>query len=143
MSFQLLPTELYDAIFSHISTSDLQATVLAVIRAIPLSSVPLHHLFRNIRISHPEQATLLYGKLRQSESNCTEILQTEPATWVRAVSIESWSVDAEVVINLLRVLPQLESLNIWVGPTNFAPEHLEELFSKPLGVRYLAIRFRP
>ena len=140
MSFESLPTELYDAIFSHISPPDLQGTVLAVTRAIPLSSVPLHHLFRNVRISHPEQAILLYRRLRHHDS---ETEGKRPASWVRVLSLESWSVDAEVVINLLHLLPQLQSLNVWVGPTNFAPDRLEELFSKPLTVQYLAIRFRP
>jgi hypothetical protein len=146
MSFQSLPTELYDAIFSHIPSADLQATVLAVTRAIPLSSVPLHHLFCHVRISHPAQAILLYTRLRQNDFSSTETPQSDrklPASWVRGLSVESWSVDAEVVINLLRMLPLLQSLSIWVGPTNFAPEHLEQLFSKPLAIQYLAIRFRP
>jgi len=143
MSFQSLPTELYDAIFSRIPPPDLQGTVLAVTRAIPLSSVPLHHLFRSVRISNPEQAIRLYRRLRQNDSYWTESEGMRPASWVRVLSVESWYVDAEVVINVLRMLPQLQSLNIWVGPTNFAPEQLEELFSKPLAVQYLAIRFRP
>jgi hypothetical protein len=53
-------------------------------------------------------------------------------------------VDAEIVINLIRLLPNLQALTIWVGPSSFAPEHLEELLSEPLlGLRYLSLRFRP
>lgn len=143
MAFHSLPTELYDAIFRHIPPPDLQATVLAVTRATPLSSVPLHHLFHSVCISHPKQAILLYKKLRINTDDIPQSDRNRPASWVRVLSVESWTVDASVVINLVRLLPHIKSLTIWVGPNNFAPEHLEELFSKPLAVRHLAIRFRP
>lgn len=140
MAFHSLPTELYDAIFRHIPPPLLQATVLAVTRAIPLSSVPLRYLFHTVCISHPKQAILLYKRLRL---NTPQSDRNQPASWVRGLSVESWTVDASVVINLVRLLPQMKSLTVWVGPNNFVPEHLEELFSKPLAIRYLSIRFRP
>lgn len=143
MSFEDLPTELYDAILSHIPASDLQATVLAVTRAIPFSPVSWSHLFRNIRITRAEQAILLYGRLRQRNSTGTTPA-VQPAAWVRDFAIESWFVDADVVVNTLHMLTKLQSLKICVGPSNFSPEHLEELFRRPLtGLKYLSIRFRP
>ena len=139
MSFETLPAELYDAIFYQVPAAALQETVLATTRAIPLAPVPLHHLFRCVRLRRPEQTILLYRRLRIS---LTEREQT--AGWVKEFSLETWSVDAEIVINIVRLLPNLHALTIWVGPNSFAPEQLEELFSKPLlGLHYLALRFRP
>lgn len=150
MSFEHLPTELYDAILSHIPASNLQATVLSVTRAIPFSPVARSHLFRNIRITHPEQAILLYQRLRKCNSigiapnHSVQTREVQPTVWVRDFAVESWSVDADIVINVLHMLTKLQSLKLCVGPNNFTPEHLEELFRRPLtGLTYLAIRFRP
>jgi len=67
----------------------------------------------------------------------------------------SWTADAEIVLNILSLLPNLTRLVLWVGPTNFTPEHLEELFDlrrqeagsrclKCVGrLKYLSVRFRP
>ncbi|KAF8956082.1 hypothetical protein BDZ97DRAFT_1907336 [Flammula alnicola] len=151
MSFETLPTELYDSIFGHIPSLELQQTVLAVTRAIPLSAVALYNLFQSIRLTRPEQAILLYRRLRlrntsDASTNASNSLpdHEQIASWVKEFSVEAWSVDAEIVINLVHLLPNLQSFNLWVGPNSFTPEHLEELFSKPLmGLRYLALRFRP
>jgi hypothetical protein len=146
MSFEHLPTELYDAILSHIPASNLQATVLSVTRAIPFSPVARSHLFRNIRITHPEQAILLYQRLRKgtTPNHSVQTREVQPTSWVRDLAVESWSVNADIVINVLHRLTKLQSLKICVGPSNFTPEHLEELFRRPLtGLTYLAIRFRP
>jgi len=152
MSFEYLPTELYDAILCHVQSTDIQHTVLAVTRAIPLSPVPLHHLFRSIRITHPEQAVQLYRRLRQKTSpvgsqtdNTNSSSELQPiAAWVKELSVKSWSVDADVVINVVCLLPGLQSLTVWIGPNNFAPEHLEEMFLKPFrSLRNLSLRFRP
>lgn len=144
MSFDSLPTELYDAILSHIPSSDLQQTVLSVTRAIPLSPVRLSHLFHSIRITYPAQAVNLYRRLRLRKPHRAVNTGNEAAAWVKEFSIEAWSVDADVTLNLVRLLPNLQKLNVWIGPDNFAPEHLEEMFRKPfLGLEHLSLRFRP
>jgi hypothetical protein len=154
MSFDTLPTELYDSIFSHIPSPELQQTILSVTRAIPYASVPLYHLFRSIHLKRAEQAILLYSRLRLRHASDPDAdpdkalaaVATFEQTvgWVKEFSIETWSVDAEIVINLVRILPNLRSLTIWIGPNNFAPEHLERLLSKPMeSLEYLALRFRP
>lgn len=154
MSFETLPPELYDAIFYQVPTAELQETVLATTRAIPFACVPVHHLFRCIHLRAPEQAILLYRRLRNGRNlkhagspdvDASSLTEREQAAgWVKEFLLETWSVDAEIVINLIRLLPNLQALTIWVGPNSFAPEHLEELFLKPLlGLRYLALRFRP
>ena len=70
--------------------------------------------------------------------------RNEAAHLVKEVSIECWSVDTGVAVNLIRLLPNLQTLNIWIGPNNFTPEHLEEFFLKPyLGLKHLFLMFRP
>lgn len=45
--------------------------------------------------------------------------------------------------SVLRCLPDLRVLMLNVG-TNFAPEHLEEMFEEPrMGVQRMEMRFRP
>jgi hypothetical protein len=57
--------------------------------------------------------------------------------------MEAWVVDADVAIYLIRMLPTLKSLLIFVR-TNFAPEHMKDLFTKPMTMlKNLNIRFRP
>lgn len=144
MSFDQLPTELYESIFSYIPSSELQQTLLSVTRAIPLSPVPISRLFHSIRITYPARAVRLYRRLRTGKRNSTDLSGSEAADLVKEFSIECWSVDADVIVNLVQLLPKLRTLNIWIGPDNFTPEHLEELFLKPfLGLKYLSLRFRP
>ncbi len=155
--FDELPVELYDAIFSFVEPPDLQHTILAVSRAIPFAALPLQHLFRSPQLKRPEQTVQLYNRIRPRRSRwksprritegTTSIASADadqPVAWVKELAVETWTVDADVLINLVRVLPNLQSLTLWVGPTNFVPEHLEELLSQPLEhLRYLSLRFRP
>jgi hypothetical protein len=67
--------------------------------------------------------------------------------WVRELSLETWTVDADVVVNLVRLLQidtaRVTTLSLFIGP-NFAPEHLAEMFGRPIPhLRYISIRFRP
>ncbi|GLB43507.1 hypothetical protein LshimejAT787_1400190 [Lyophyllum shimeji] len=120
--------------------------VLALTRALPLAPIPLHHLFHFIRIGRPSQAPSLYRRLRYSrpEHDGASDDEFNPAFRVRHISVETWEVDADVLINLLRLLPNLESVNLWVGASNFSPEHLEDVFKLYMPkLRYLSIRFRP
>lgn len=146
-SFAELPTELYEAIFSHIAYSDLQQVVLAVTRAIPLSAVPLQALFESISVTRPQQAIQVYRRLRQRPSNGEgrqEHGHHGVGGWVRNFTIDTWEVDADVVVNILPFLTRLHSLTICVGPKNFAPEHLEEIFTNAMpSLRTLSLRFKP
>ena len=154
MSFDGLPVELYGAILDLVPSPELQATALSVTRAIPSSPVPQHYIFNSIRLTYPHQAVSLYRRLRlrphsgEAEDNGRESFPEVEAiaNWVEELSIESWDIDAEIVINIVRLLgmPKLRSLTIWIGPSNFAPEHLEEIFSKPFpSLQQLSLRFRP
>lgn len=130
-----LPPELYTAILSHIPADSLQQTVLSLTRALPLSPIPLYHLFACIHLKHGDQVVQLYQLLRKA---------LDQAAWVRVFTLETWQVDADVVVNLIRLLSQVvRSLTLFIGP-NFAPEHLEEIFEKPMPkLRFISLRFRP
>ena len=142
--FDHLPTELYESILSHVPSSELQQTLLSVTRAIPLSPVPISHLFHSIRITYPTRAVHLYRRLRPRKRNNTDLSGNNAADLVKEFSVECWSVDADVIVNLVHLLPKFQTLNIWIGPDSFTPEHLEELFLKPfLELKYLSLRFRP
>ncbi|KAF8628261.1 hypothetical protein AX15_004032 [Amanita polypyramis BW_CC] len=136
-----LPPELYSSILAFVPAEELQQTTHALICALPSRPVPRHHLFTYIRLTWPGQAVKLYLHLRGELS-----AQRNGVFQVRELSLESWNVDADVFINVVRLLPNLNSLSLRVGPSNFTPEHLEELFGQALysrKLKYLSLRFRP
>ncbi|KAG0704413.1 hypothetical protein DFH29DRAFT_801905 [Suillus ampliporus] len=134
MQLDRLPVELYTAIVSHLPADSLQQDVLALTRAIPRSPVPIYHLFEHIRLKHARQIIQLYRRLRNA---------IDERNWVKDFGVVTWTVDADVLVNLLGILPRISSLLLFVGP-NFAPEHLEEIFHKPRqDLRLLSLRFRP
>ncbi|KAG7452124.1 uncharacterized protein BT62DRAFT_926344 [Guyanagaster necrorhizus] len=148
--FTTLPSELYSDILSHVPKPSLQKTVLSLSRAIPYSPVPLHDIFRCIRLSHPDQVFQLYRRLRTTTANDANsaCINIDPAaSWVRSFLLETWAADANVVINLVGLLTEIRKLTLWVGPMNFTPENLEELITKlkrdMKQLRVLELRFRP
>lgn len=129
-----LPVELYLAIISHFDSDDCQQSLLSLSRAIPRSPVPTHILFEKIRLQHPEQIFRLYTRLRRAPND---------ASLVRSLSLESWTVDADVFVNLMALLPTMERLTMYVGPA-FEPEHMEEIFQRAReGLQLISMRFRP
>lgn len=131
---ETLPPELYTAIILYLPSDDLQQTVSSLIQAVPHSPVPRYHLFEFIRLKRRDQVSKLYLHLRKSQ---------EDAAYVRGFSLESWDVDADVLVNLVAILPQVRQLSLYIGP-NFTPENLEEMFEEPkVDLRYIALRFRP
>jgi hypothetical protein len=140
MSVHSLPPELFSAILLHVPHSSIQQTVLSLSRALPNSPIPLRPLFHSIRIAYPDQAVKLYNRLRSWPVHDP----SQASSWISKFSVEAWTVDAEVAVNLIGLLQNVESLSLWIGPTNFAPEHLEEIFSNHMSsLRYLSLRFKP
>ncbi|KAJ3922077.1 hypothetical protein F5877DRAFT_34665 [Lentinula edodes] len=151
MHFSSLPAEIYAAFIEQLDEPDVRATLLALTRAIPRSPVPRYQLFRRINITKADQLVSLYQRIRPRKQDI-EHHGEDPCKWVQGLYLETWTADAEIVLNLLTLLPNLEALTIWIGPKNFTPEHLEELFSVDRGGRslrcvenllYLSLRFRP
>ncbi|THV06524.1 hypothetical protein K435DRAFT_960495 [Dendrothele bispora CBS 962.96] len=162
MPFDDLPGELYDVILSHVPESDFRTTILSLTRVLPYSGISTRRLFRDVCLKRPEQVVQFYQRLRSKSSIITsgtekseeENVDLTP-TWVQTFSLESWTADAEIILNIVQLLPNLTRLTLWIGPTNFTPEHLEEMFDlrrKEAGSRcvscvgrleYLSLRFRP
>ncbi|KAG5652925.1 hypothetical protein H0H81_003068 [Sphagnurus paluster] len=126
MSLATLPTELYEHILSHVPLQNIRQTILALTRALPLAGISQRHLFESICITVPRQAPRLHRRLRSRR----DVDSPDPALWVQHLAIHTWQIDADVLINLVPMLPNLETLDLWIGPTNFAPEHLEQLFKR-------------
>ena len=133
-SLKLLPSELYTAILLNVPANLLQQTVLSLTRALPFSPIPEYHLFTHIHLKHADQVVQLYRRLRKA---------TDDASWVKELALETWTVDADVVVNLIDILPKVVYLTLFIGP-NFAPEHLEEIFEVPRpDLQFISLRFRP
>lgn len=115
VSLSTIPPELYSAIINQVPPQHVLQTVVSLSRALPRSPVPQHHLFEFIYIRHAPQVFRFYRRLRLSPLE---------ASWVNEFALETWSVDAQLVVNLLKLLRRIHRLSLWIGPT-FAPEHLE------------------
>lgn len=129
-----LPPETYTDILAYVPQEERQQTVLSLSRAIPRSPVPLHRLFEHVRLKSAERVVQLYRRLRG---------RLEEPCWVKSFSLETWSVDADVVVNLVALLSRLSRITLFIGP-NFAPEHMEEVLKKPREpLQCISLRFRP
>lgn len=134
MSLGCLPPEIYSAILEFLDKNEVQQVVLNLTRAVPRALIPLEHLFRSITLNSPEKVFHLYRRLRSSKSDCQ---------LVQSLRVEMWSVDAQILINLLVLLKDLKSLTLWIGPS-FAPEELLEIMRNPRDcLLHLSLRFRP
>jgi len=143
MSLATLPGELYTAIIQHLEPSSWTEVVLTLSRVLPSAPIPIQLLFHSIRIRRARQAVALLLRLRKAPCDPEESI--DPcASWVKEFSVETWTVDADVLIDIVRLLPNLSSLNVRIGPSNISPEHLEHLFQEPIGMlMQLSIRFGP
>ncbi|KAG5335766.1 hypothetical protein C0989_000426 [Termitomyces sp. Mn162] len=122
-----LPPELYTCILDYVTD---QQTVLALTRCLPYAGISVDRLFHSIRIRQPETVPRLY---RRIQAGLAQNASTSDASHlVYHLSVETWNVDADVLTNLLRLLPSLRTLIVWIGPSNFSPEHLEEMFKPPM-----------
>ncbi|KAG6813979.1 hypothetical protein H0H92_004472 [Tricholoma furcatifolium] len=114
--------------------------------ATPTSESP-GRLFHSICIKHRHTVPRLYRRIRaglagnDGEASAGTF---DASPLVYHLSVETWDVDADVLIGLLGLLPNLRTLNVWIGPSNFTPEHLDEMLKAPMpSLEYLSIRFRP
>ncbi|KAI0071454.1 hypothetical protein K474DRAFT_1652499 [Panus rudis PR-1116 ss-1] len=132
-----LPAELYASILDHVPISSLQYTTAALLHAVPRAPIPLHYLYTCVRLRSPKKVVLFYQHLLKYK---------DVVSLVRMFSLETWEADAEIVVNLMELFPQdtLREIVLFIGPKNFAPEHLQEIFRKPrYNLLFLSLRFRP
>jgi hypothetical protein len=150
-SLATLPPELLGAILDQTDPEDLQSTCLSLMHVFPRLSISPCYLYTHIRLRRLEQPAQLYRVLRfgsqAAEPPGTGGLDAKQR--VRTFKFESFSADADVVINLVHILTNVEELTLYIGP-NFTPEHLEEMFSiesdprqSMRSLRYISLRFRP
>jgi hypothetical protein len=115
-SLGTLPSEIYSAILQHVPAPDTAYTTHSLVRALgSRAPVPLAHLFEFVYVRKPQQVFALYRRLRQAPVE---------ASWVRELHLNTWTVDADLVVALARLLRDLRVLVLWIGP-HFAPEHME------------------
>jgi hypothetical protein len=126
--------ELLPAILSHVEDADVQQTILAVSRVFPAIYIPPQRFLARIILTRPKQCVYLHRRLRGPHPD---------AVHVKELRIQTWTVDAEVVANLLDVLDDVKVLALYVG-ANFVPEVLQRIMEKTRdGLQTLLIRFRP
>ncbi|KAI0094262.1 hypothetical protein BDY19DRAFT_999517 [Irpex rosettiformis] len=134
-----LPTELYNAIVTCLKQDandhhEFTRSLLALSRAIPRSPLPLDLLLRCIILRTPVQAQRLFIRLFKDPAL---------AQLVEVFKYECFEADADIIVNLLKMLQSITTLTLFMGP-NFAPEHLEEIFASPrTNLKSLSLRFRP
>ncbi|KAF7971416.1 hypothetical protein HWV62_21276 [Athelia sp. TMB] len=118
-TLELLPPELFASILLQVHPDHLTQTALALIYALPGAPIAGYQLLTHIRITNPKQAVGLDLRLRKHREDIPRI---------KDFKLKAWTVDADVVCNLINLLPKLTNFTLFIGP-NFAPEHLEEIFT--------------
>jgi hypothetical protein len=89
-------------------------------------------------LNNPKNVLALYYHLRKRGGR-----SSKEANWVVSLDSASWNVDAQILADLIFLLPNLERLSLNVG-TTFAPEHLDDIFKHPrLNLVSLNLVFRP
>ncbi|KAG8745037.1 hypothetical protein FRC10_009011 [Ceratobasidium sp. 414] len=138
-----LPSDIYTTILSHIPPPDRQQAVLNLSRALPRSPVPTHQIYEHIIIHTPHAVLDLYHIFRTTRRGQEHQQLYNPSSRVKSICVRTWAPDADLVANLLALLPNVPVVQLCVG-TTYGPEHLQEIFVKPrLELRSLQLRFRP
>ncbi|KAB5589194.1 hypothetical protein CTheo_7369 [Ceratobasidium theobromae] len=136
-----LPSEIYTVILSHVPPGDRQTTVLNLTRALPRSPVPRNQIYDHIIVHTPPAVWHLYKLFRKQKGDEGDTYN--PSNQVKSISIQVWMADADLVVNLLALLPDVPIMRIFVG-TTYSPEHLQDIFTRPrLALRTLNLRFKP
>ncbi|CUA67404.1 hypothetical protein RSOLAG22IIIB_03047 [Rhizoctonia solani] len=136
-----LPPEVYAVILSHVPPPERQRTVLNLSRALPRSPVATSQIYNHIIVYTSTAVLYLYKHFRQRKDNEAKLYN--PSELVKSISIRVWVVDADLVVNLLALLPSVPVMHMCVG-TTYSPEHLHDIFARPrLALRTLQLRFKP
>ncbi|ORX35255.1 hypothetical protein BD324DRAFT_582139 [Kockovaella imperatae] len=138
-SITKLPTELIDQLLNHIPPDQLQRTALSLIQVFPEYGLSTRHLWIHLVVHRGKQLIPLWRRLQRDR----KVDDGRMSQMVRTFCMKSWAGDADILNNVMRCLPDVPTLLLNVG-TNFAPEHLQEMFEtfRPR-LRRLEVRFRP
>lgn len=100
--------------------------------------IPQRCIYHHVILKDPSNVLKLYQHLRKRGGHASR-----EVGWIYNLESKSWSVDAQILADLISLLPNLEVLSIDVG-TTFAPEHLDEIFRVPRpNLISLNLVFRP
>ncbi|KAK8861692.1 hypothetical protein IAR55_002515 [Kwoniella newhampshirensis] len=129
-----LPPELIDHLLSLVPPEQRQTSALALLRVFPHHPFAAKHLWTHLVVYRGGQLMPLWKKLREDEAM---------RDGVRSFSLQSWRGDADILNNVMRCLNHINTLMLNIG-TNFAPDHLEEMFENPReDIERMELRFRP
>jgi hypothetical protein len=134
-----LPPEILDLFLENVPPSELQRTALSIQQVFPELAVSDSHIFRHVRVTSPSQLKPLWQRLREDKYEGEGRLIRA----VRSFTMATFRGDADIMNNILRLIPDIEAMIINMG-TNFAPEHLVEAFENPRPkIQRIELRFRP
>ncbi|KAL7424690.1 hypothetical protein Q5752_000374 [Cryptotrichosporon argae] len=135
-----LPPELLDLVLSHVAPDARSYTAASLSRVFPDAPPAYVHRWRHVVVGKPAQLLPLYRRIQRDEQERGDVGGGRLA---RTFAQQAWRGDADMLNNVLRCLPALDALLLNCG-TNFAPEHLQEMFDEPRpGMRRMEVRFRP
>ncbi|KAG8696468.1 hypothetical protein FRC11_000713, partial [Ceratobasidium sp. 423] len=136
-----LPPEVYTVILSFIPPPERQRAVLNLSRALPRSPVPTSQIYNHIIVYTLSAVLHLYKHFRRRKDH--EAGLYNPSELVKSISVRVWDVNADMVVNLLELLPAVPAMQMCIG-TTYSPEHLHDIFARPrLALRTLQLRFKP
>ncbi|EAL17808.1 hypothetical protein CNBL0700 [Cryptococcus deneoformans B-3501A] len=129
-----LPPELIDHLLTLVPASLLQLTALSLLKVFPEHNISKRHLWKHIVVYRAGQLMPLWKKLKENEAM---------RVGARTFALQSWQGDADILNNVMRRLDNINTLMLNIG-TNFAPEHLQEMFEGPrMKLERMELRFRP
>jgi hypothetical protein len=150
-----LPPELIDSLLLYVPHDQLQYTALSLSNVFPNLAISDRHLFTHLRVGRPEQLRPMWERLRRevyggegeghaaAASSSDDPLAPGQLRHVRSFTMACFSGDADLMNNILRLIPSIRALSLNLG-TNFAPEHLAEAFEVDRSrLEYVQVRFRP
>jgi hypothetical protein len=148
-----LPPELVDSLLLYVPADQLQYTSLNLKQVFPQLAISERHLFTHLRVGRPEQLRPMWERLRREkygedeQQDHTEEDDEDDERgllrFVESFTLACFSGDADLMNNVLRLIPTIRRLSLNLG-TNFAPEHLAEAFQvERKRIEVVEVRFRP
>ncbi|WVO24336.1 uncharacterized protein IAS62_005700 [Cryptococcus decagattii] len=133
-SILCLPPEVIDHLLTLVPPSLLQLTALSLLKVFPEHNISKRHLWKHIVVYRAGQLIPLWKQLKEDEAM---------RVGARTFALQSWQGDADILNNVMRRLDNINTLMLNIG-TNFAPEHLQEMFEGPrMRLERMELRFRP
>ena len=131
-----LPPELILCILAFVPSIDLQQTTIPLLHILSYPFVPdwCRSPFYNVHFKSHESVIKLFEHLQRIPSD---------ATLVQKFSLATWTLDANVAVDLILMLPNLKWLDLY-NCASFYPWEMERVLEEPIpNLRYFSFRHRP